>query len=125
MNGHGRDDDPNGLQQAYAHTHNKLVLVENALRVLYGAQQRNPAPDDRREIDRKVLETEEERTRLNGELTGMANQATAVQPPSQAEVDQIADLSGEVERQTTGTAAARDAIDLCTRVLRASRGLPG
>ena len=126
MNGNSSDGDAdNELEQTYVHTHNKLVLIENTLRLLYGAQERNPSPDERRELDRQILEAEEERNRLNAQLTALLNQGSALEPPSQAEVDETAELTGEVERQTNSAVVARDAIDLCTRVLRASRGQTG
>ena len=71
-------DPGEGLQQAYADTLYKLLRVANTPGLRYGAQERNPSPDERRQLDRRVSEAEEERSRLKAQLTALSNQRRAV-----------------------------------------------
>jgi len=54
------------------------LRVANTPGRLYGAQERNPSPDERRQLDRRVSEAEEGRSRLKAQLTALSNQRRAV-----------------------------------------------
>ncbi len=108
---------------AYANT---LALVFDAISSANKGLLANPSKEEERKLNKTLLRLEVERTDLMGMLIALAkNQPVDVAPPTQAQVDEIATLTGEVEGLTRANLTAAGALSVASKVLALAAAVSG
>jgi hypothetical protein len=108
--------------ETYQALRDSLTIVENMLILASQGLERNPSPDERRDLNAQILDLQEQRTRIDGKMTALIARGTALTPPTQAQVDEIAALTGRVEQQKNQAVAASMTVALGTDVLAFAKG---
>jgi hypothetical protein len=94
-----------------------LALVEDAMEVTRNGLRANPSKEEERKLNKMLLRFGLERAALEGMITAIRSGEKTPQPPTKAQVDAIAKLTGEVDDLTTANTTASGAISIATRVL--------
>lgn len=95
-----------------------LALVFDAIAAAHAARRANPSKEERRKINKLLLRLEVERADLEAMLDALIDgREIDVPPPTQAQVDRIAELTGEVETHTRNDRTAAGAVTVAAKVL--------
>jgi hypothetical protein len=103
--------------ETYQALRDSLTAVEDMLILANQGLERNPSPDERRDLNGQILDLQEQRTRIDGKMTALIARGTALSPPTPAQLAEIAALTGRVEQQKNQAIAASMTIALGTDVL--------
>lgn len=113
----------NELKIIYA---DALALVYDAIALANKGLLANPSKEQERKLNKTLLRLEAERTDLMGTLIALAKkQPVGVPPPTQAQVDEIANLTGEVEGLTRANITAAGALAVASGVLDLATAIMG
>ncbi len=104
------------LSDAYELAEDGIVVAKNGLL-------ENPTPEDRRALDKQILELAEESAIVEAKMIAVRRGDGGIAMPTQAQVDDIARLAGEVETLRNQSAAAGDAVALAGKILDLAKGL--
>jgi hypothetical protein len=95
-----------------------LALVFDAIATNRKGLRANPSKDEKRKLNKQLARLEAERADLEAMLDAIIDGETIdVAPPTQAQVDEIASLTGQVEGWTRDNRTAAGAITVATNVL--------
>jgi hypothetical protein len=103
--------------ETYQALRDSLTVVEDVLILAHQGLERNPSPDERRDLNGQILDLQEQRTRIDGKMTALIAHGTALSPPTHAQLAEIAALTGRVEQQKNQAVAASMTVALGTDVL--------
>lgn len=94
-----------------------LALVYDAMAIAQKGRRANPNKEESRRLNKTLARLELERHDLEEMIDAMEGTPADVSPPSQAEVDRIAELTGRVEQQTRTNITAAGALAIASDVL--------
>ena len=94
--------------RTYTALRQSLTVVEDMLIATKQALEDNPTPDERRRLDRQILDLEEQRTRINAKMTAIIASRQGMSKPSSAQISEIARLSAQVEEMVAASASGPD-----------------
>ncbi len=105
---------------------NALALVYDSISVARKGLRSNPSKEEERKLNKTLLRLEAERADLEGMLDALADdEPVGVAPPTQAQVDEIATLTGEVEGLTRANLTAAGALSVASKVLALAAAVSG
>ena len=105
---------------------NALALVFDAIASANKGLFANPSKEEERKLHKALLRLEVERADLVGMLDAMADGETLdVDAPTQTEVDEIANLTGQVAGLTKANLTAAGAISVTSGVLALAMKVTG
>lgn len=101
-----------------------VLVLEDALALVYDAQalvlrglRSNPDKDEKRKLNKTLAKLKIEQKDLEDLIDAYEDEPNTVQMPAQGVVDEIARLSGEVEKVTRKNLSASRALELASGVL--------
>lgn len=103
-----------------------LALVHNAIMATREGLLANPSREQERKLNKILARLQVEVANLESMLIALAKkQPVGVEPPTQAHVDEIAKLTGEVEGLTRETLTAASALSVASSVLALAVDITG
>lgn len=102
-----------------------LALVFDAIAIAQKGLRANPSKEEGRKLHKTIARLEIERTDLEEMIDALDNSPDDVPPPSQEDVDRIAELTGRVEQQTRQNLTAAGAVEITSNVLDLAIKLTG
>jgi hypothetical protein len=94
-----------------------LALVFDAIAIAQRGLRANPTKEEERKLNKTLAQLEVERADLEGMIDALENKPTDVPPPTQEQVDRIAELTGRVEQQARASVTAAGALAIASDVL--------
>lgn len=105
---------------------NALALVFDSISLARKGLRLNPSKEEERKLNKTLLRLEVERADLEAMLDALADDdPVGVAPPTQAQVDEIAALTGEVEGLTRANLTAAGALSAASKVLALAVAVAG
>lgn len=100
-----------------------IITLEKALAIVYDTKaimmkaRRNASKEEKLRINKRLARLAAEQMNLEGMIDALEDGLDDLQPPGQAMVDQIARLTGEVEKLAGTNASAAAALGIAGQVL--------
>ena len=94
-----------------------LTLVEDAITMAEEALERNPSKGKERDLNETLVKLRRKQAEIGAKLDSLIAGTIQVPRPTAAQVKEISDLTGEVEKQTNAAITASGAVALTSKVL--------
>lgn len=110
-------DDTSDRVKTYQALSDAHELAEDGIVLAKKGLLRNPSPEERRDLDKQILELGEQSTLIWEMMIAIRTETKTIKMPKQEQINEIARLSGEVEALTKGAINASQAVVLAGKVL--------
>jgi hypothetical protein len=95
-----------------------LALVFDVIAIAQKGRRANPTKEEERKLNKTLARLEVERADLEGMIDALENnEPHDVPPPTQEQVNRIAELTGRVEQQARASVTAAGALAIASDVL--------
>ena len=105
-----------GTQNPIITLGNARKMVSRGIKLAKKGLLKNPSKEERRDLNRVLLNLERDRATINAMITALINKEKEIVGPTAEQVAEISELTGEVGKVTNDNLTASGALALSSKV---------
>ena len=102
---------------SYQGLSDSLLLIYDGITLARKGLLKNPDTNQRRKLNRRIARLEAEAAEIEAKMTAIEDGVTGVRGPTDAQVNKVSQLTGEVEGMTRANITASKALALTSKIM--------